>query len=91
MYDNYLVSEIDAGPEDVVEVKLSAPANVMLLTASDYTHYRNNEQFNYYGGHSGSELTVDLTPPNQGHWYLVVDLGGRPGRVSAYVSIKKTA
>jgi len=91
MYDNYLVSELDVGPEEIVEVKLSAPANVMLLTASDYTKYRNNEQFGYYGGYYDNELTVNLTPPHQGHWYLVVDLGGRPGRVSAYVNIKKTA
>ncbi len=87
MHDSYIVYELDAGPEDVIEVTLSGPANVMLLTQSDYLHYQNNEEYSYIGGFSDNKLTVTLTPPHQGHWYLVVDLGGYPGHVNASMKI----
>ncbi len=81
---NFLHQEFDAGPTDVIEVTLDGQANVMLLDPSNYAFYRQGQRFRYYGGHAKTS-SFRLIPPEQGHWHVVVDLGGYAGRVRAGV------
>ena len=81
---NYLHYEFDAGPEDVLQVTLDKQANVRLLDNSNFQQYRTGQPHHYYGG-LANESPVELRPPSQGHWHVVVDLGGYPGTVRASV------
>jgi hypothetical protein len=83
---NYLNQEVDAGPDDVIEVTLDGQANVMLLDSVNYQKYQEGESFSYYGG-LAKQSPIRLVPPNQGHWHVVVDLGGYAGTVKAGVSV----
>lgn len=50
-------SYYDLGQVDkrkIVEVQLSAAANVRLLDSSNYSNYKNGRKHRYYGGYSGS-------------------------------------
>lgn len=83
---NFLHEEFDAGPQDVVEVTLDGQANVMLLDAGNYQDYRQGRRFQYHGG-LAKVSPLRLAPPRQGHWHLVIDLGGYAGRVKAGVRL----
>jgi len=83
---NFLHQEFNAGPNDVIEVTLDGQANVMLLDSTNYGLYKQGKSFRYYGG-LAKVSPFRLTPPHQGHWYLVVDLGGFAGRVRAGVRV----
>jgi len=82
----FLKYEVDAGLQDIVEVTLSAQANVLLLDSTNYHSYRRGGRFHYQGGWATSS-PMRLAPPHEGHWYVVVDRGGRAGRVSAGVRV----
>lgn len=81
---NFLKYEIDAGPNDVIQVTLDKQANVRLMDWNNFEKYRRGQQHRYYGGHS-TNSPVRLRPPHQGHWYVVIDLGGYSGTVRAAV------
>lgn len=83
---NFLHKELEAGPDDVVEVALDGQANVMMLDTANYENYRRGDGFTYYGGRATSS-PMRLTLPRQDRWHLVVDLGGYPGKVRAEVRV----
>lgn len=70
-----------------VEVQLSGnAANVRLLDSSALNAYKAGRRYRYVGGHA-KRSPVTLTIPSSGHWYVVVDLGGLPGRVRSSVQV----
>jgi Domain of unknown function (DUF1883) len=83
---DFLHQEFDFGPEDVIEVTLDHPANVQLLDPTNFNHYRNGRPFHYIGGYATTS-PFPLRPPHQGHWHLVVDLGGNAETVRASVRV----
>jgi Domain of unknown function (DUF1883) len=83
---NYLHYELDAGPDDIIEVTLDHAANVQLLDAMNYQNYLSGRAFRYHGGHA-TVSPYRLHPPHQDHWHLVIDLGGYPGQVRASVRV----
>lgn len=85
---NYLHYELDVGPNDIVRVTLDKQANVRLLDNSNYQSYQAGQQHRYYGG-LAKVSPVDLRAPHQGHWHLVIDLGGYAGTVKAAVDVIK--
>lgn len=87
---NFLHSEFDGGPNDVVIVTLDHQANVMLLDDLAFSSYQSGERFTYYGGWA-SASPVHLRPPSSGHWHIVVDLGGRGGEVRTGVRVVRSA
>jgi hypothetical protein len=87
---NYLHQEYDAGPGDVIEVTLDHAANVLLLDGANYANYRNGRAYQYRGGYVRSS-PFRISPPNQGRWHLVIDLGGNAGTVRASVRILSVA
>ncbi len=76
---NFLHYEMDAGPDDPIEVSIDHPANVQLMDPPNFRNYKNRKEFRYFGGHAEAS-PVRLPPPRQGHWHLAIDLGGGPGR-----------
>ena len=78
--------EIEAGPEDVMEVTLNGRANVLLLDPPNFDNYQRGEHYRYHGGFA-EESPMRLVPPSQGRWHVVVDLGGYPGHVRAGVLV----
>ena len=82
----FLHKELELQAGDIVEVTLDAPANVMLLDPTNFSNYKNGLSYRYHGGHA-TESPVRLRTPRPGTWYVVVNLGGYPGRVRAGVQI----
>lgn len=79
---NFLKYEFDTEPGELIQVTLNIPANVRLLDWSNFQKYENGQYHTYHGGHA-SASPVRLRPPHAGHWYVVIDLGGYPGRLRA--------
>ena len=88
---NFLHQELNAGPDDVVEVELDGQANVMLLDPANFERYRKDESFRYHDGGLAKTSPFRLVPPQPGRWYVVVDLGGFAGRVRAGVRVLQGA
>jgi hypothetical protein len=71
----------------VAIVTLDKQANVRLLTASNYSSLKSGRQFRFHGGRvTRSPARVPI--PSNGHWYVVVDLGGFAGQVRASVAVE---
>ena len=59
-------------PSDRVRVSMDRPANVMLLDDANFAKYAAGREYNYFGGHSVTS-PVELAPPREGAWNVVVD------------------
>jgi hypothetical protein len=71
---------------EIVEVTLRYASNVRLMDSSNYSRYRRGDRHIFYGGYvSQSPWTHSV--PRSGHWYVVLDLGGHPGRVGGAVRV----
>ena len=85
---DYLHSELKVADDEVVHVTLSGhSANVLLMDDQNFEKYKKGEAFAYHGGYYTKSPAV-LKPPRPGSWHLIVDLGGKPGQVSASVSVR---
>ena len=67
---------------DVLQVTLTAAANVRLLDFHNFSQYQNGMSHQYYGG-LAMQTPVRIEIPHSGHWYAVVDLQGLSGPVNA--------
>lgn len=80
----------DLGQRDggeAVEVVLEGnPANVRLMDSANLRLYRYGQKFNCISG-SSKDSPVLLEIPRAGHWYVVVDLAGRSGKVTSNIRI----
>lgn len=77
-FSYYDLGQLERGK--IIEVTLSAAANVQLMTLSNFSNYKNGRRYNYYGGYvTRSPYTISV--PSSGRWYLVIDLGGYSGTV----------
>ena len=83
---NYLHSEFNLEPSDVVEVEINKAANVQLMDYTNFQNYKNGRRYKYYGGYF-RESPVRISVPHSGHWHLVVDLGGAGGVLRASSSV----
>jgi hypothetical protein len=83
---NYLKYEIDAGPTEVIEVILDHAANVQLMDLANFSNYTAGRLYRYFGGYV-KQTPFHIQPPHQGHWYVIIDLGGYPGSVRASVQL----
>jgi hypothetical protein len=71
----------------VAIVTLDKRANVRLMKMSNYRSLKSGRRFSFQGGLAKSS-PVRLGIPSNGHWVIVVDLGGLPGRVRAGVQVE---
>lgn len=85
----YLFCNIYFNFTDKVRVTLSSQANVKLMDVTNYNNYKHGRTYKCYGGlqlvHS-----LDWTPPYPGWWYVIIDLGGYAGSVTASAKLIKT-
>lgn len=71
---------------EIVEVSLSAAANVRLMNSTNYNNYKNGRKHHYYGGYvKTSPFRISI--PTSGHWYVTIDLGGYAGKVKHSVNM----
>ena len=82
----YLHWEFEAGPGDAVQITLDSRANVRLMDSLNFNKYRQGQRHRYYGGQAGKSPVI-LGVPRQGHWHVVVDTGGYPGRIRAVANV----
>ncbi len=73
-----------------VEIRMNMAANVRVMNMEAFENYKKKMPHDFIGGY------VRFTPyavtlPADGHWFVAVDRGGRPGTVTASVSIYQTA
>ncbi len=72
---------------NIVEVTLKGnAANVLLLDTSNYNNYKNGRRYKYYGGHV-KRSPYSLVVPNDGRWFVVINLGGYSGQVRSSVRV----
>ncbi len=83
---NFLHSDFTLGPDDAVEVTLDKQANVRLMDDVNFDRYKCGEKHTYHGG-LATKSPLRLTPPQQGHWHVVIDLGGYGGTVRSSVRV----
>jgi len=81
-HTDHLNYEFDASQGDVAEVTLDRAANVLQTDPANYDDYNHGRSFQYYGGYATTS-PVRLAIPKEGHWHVVVDLGGDAGQVRA--------
>jgi hypothetical protein len=71
----------------IVQVTLSGDsANVRLFDSANYSAFKAGSSARGYGGHT-TRSPVRLQIPSSGHWYVVIDYGGLPGRGRAGVQV----
>lgn len=72
---------------NIVEVILKGnAANVLLLDGSNYNNYKNGRRYKYYGGFVKSS-PYRVVVPNNGRWFVVINLGGYSGQVRSAVRV----
>jgi hypothetical protein len=84
-YAYYDLGELHTGETVIVRLRGSA-ANVLLLDQRNFARYRAGLRFAYVGGRH-SRSPARLAVPHDAHWFVALDLGGRPGRVQGAVSV----
>lgn len=87
---NFLHSEFNLAPDDVIEVTLDKQANVRLMDDTNFERYKRGEKHTYHGG-LGTVSPVRLSPPHPGHWNVVIDLGGYAGTVRSSARVLQHA
>lgn len=85
---NFLHYNLNLFSGDVVEITLDKQANVRLMDDNNFSNYKNGMRHQYYGGYT-TLSPARITAPRQGHWHLVIDLGGYSGKVNASVRVLK--
>lgn len=84
-YQSYKLGNLTKG--QIVEVTLKGnSANVKLMNSSNFSSYKAGRRHNYYGGHV-KQSPYRVTVPNNGNWFVTVDLGGYSGKVSSSVRV----
>lgn len=71
----------------VAVVTLDKQANVRLMTANNYRALKAGRRFSFHGGRA-TKSPVRLQIPSNGHWFVVVDIGGLAGQVRASVAVQ---
>lgn len=83
---DHLHYAFDAEADDIVEVTLDHPANVQLMDSANYENYKHRLPYRYHGGYV-TRSPYQIVAPHNGHWHVVVDLGGEAGSVRAAVRL----
>lgn len=85
---NYLHYRVHAGPENIIKIILSNPANVRLLDTLNYYKYKAGRLYK-----STNETTQDTDvswkPPHKGEWHVIIGLKGQDAEVRASVQVLK--
>ncbi len=83
----------DLGPRqagEVVQVSLTAVANVRLMDTPNFASYKNGAKHIYTGG-VARESPIRLTIPTLGHWHVAIDTTGIRGSEGLSAVVKVVA
>ncbi len=83
-FTHYDLKEQRAGT--IVEVTLSAVANVRLMTDNNLKLYKQVLKHQFVGG-VAKKSPLRLTVPNTGHWHLIVDMQGLNGLAQSSIRV----
>ena len=89
MAHSFSYTHYDLGPQRigaVIEITLSAVANVRLMTHADFDLFKNARQHKFLGG-VAKQSPIRLTIPRSGHWHVVVDMEGHPGKAQSSIKV----
>lgn len=75
---------------EIVEVTLTAAANVRLMDTSNFNNYKNGRKHDYYGG-LVTKSPFHLAIPSSRNWYLTVDLQGLRGSTKSSIRMLPSA
>ena len=70
----------------VIEITLSAIANVRLMNHANFDLFRNARQHKFLGG-IAKQSPIRLKIPENGQWHVVVDMEGHPGKAQSSIKI----
>ena len=74
----------------VIEITLSAIANVRLMSHGNFDLFKNARQHKFLGG-VAKQSPVRLKIPDNGHWHVVVDMEGHPGKAESSIKVVPAA
>ncbi|AYN02172.1 DUF1883 domain-containing protein [Chryseobacterium sp. 3008163] len=84
-YQSYDLGQLNGN--ETVEVTLKGnSANVKLMDSINFSNYKSNRKYNFFGGHV-TKSPFRISIPRAGRWFVVIDLGGYAGNVSSSVRI----
>ncbi|MEJ2898641.1 DUF1883 domain-containing protein [Acinetobacter sp. NS-4] len=75
---------------EIIEVTLTASANVRLMQSSDLNNYKNGRRHSYRGGLI-TRSPYRIAIPSSGRWYLTVDMQGLRGSTRSSIRILPSA
>lgn len=70
----------------VIEITLSAIANVRLMTQANFDLFRAAHHHKFLGG-VAKKSPIRLQIPENGHWHVVVDMEGHPGKAESAIKL----
>lgn len=83
-HQHYDLNHVEAGR--VVEVALDGAANVRIMNHASYQDFKAGRRYGFLGGFvSTSPYRIPI--PACGHWHVVLDFGGQPGKLRSGVRI----
>ena len=74
----------------VIEITLSAIANVRLMSQGNFDLFKNARQHKFLGG-VAKQSPVRLKIPDNGHWHVVCDMEGHPGKAESSIKVVPAA
>jgi Domain of unknown function (DUF1883) len=86
-YASYDLGHQPEGSVAVVHLRGSW-ANVILLDETNFNWYRRGLSFLSAAGGMSARTPIRLAIPSDGHWFVVVDLGGFRGRARGRVEVE---
>ena len=72
---------------DIISVSLGQQTNVLLMDDNNDQQYKRGQSYRYHGG-LFTTTPARISAPNSGFWNLVLNLGGRSGRIKYSISIQ---
>jgi Domain of unknown function (DUF1883) len=83
-YTHYDLGRLCGGSAVIVGLD-GTEANVLLLDPTDFARYQSGSGGQYSDGGHFKQSPARLTIPHDGHWHVVVDLGGFGGSVRSWI------
>ncbi len=71
---------------DVVVVDCSHQSNILLMDDSNFSKYKNGNEYRHFGGFYDM-LPARISVPHTGNWNITIDLGGRRANIEYSINI----
>ena len=78
--------QVTAGPENIIQVKLSKRANVRFMNTVNYQKYRMGKPYEFAGG-TALESPVEFRPEDKRQWHVIIDMIGLQGETKASIKV----